>query len=168
AYVISTIEISTDGRVSYIQAVPSLELDSIDVANAIEFAGNVVTKAHGDSLYVGLAEEPVMVRYGVNDAGELEETGRMNLSAHGFTRIPFGIEIASDTRAFFVDDVSQQLVVWNPSTMTVEPETIDLTGYAIEGYGFEFWTTSAYEGRLYVPIRYANWTTESIAKTTTL
>ena len=58
-------------------------------------------------------------------------------------------------------------MVWNPETMEITG-SVDLGSLRKQGTDAEFWTVTHHEGRVYVPVRYANWTTGVIDKSVIL
>jgi hypothetical protein len=58
-------------------------------------------------------------------------------------------------------------VVWDPSAMEIVT-TIDLSYLKKAGLDAEFWTVSYRDGKVYVPVRYANWNTGVIDPSVTL
>jgi hypothetical protein len=155
-YALTTVVIGTEGRTSYVQSLTSLDAPAVDHSDAIEFAGNVVVEALGESVYVGLAESPKVVRYTADASGELAWNGELSFAEHGLARYPFGSVIVDAHRAFAIDEATYQMIAWDPTDMVLV-DSIDIGAYAREGFAAEFWTVTAHEGRVYVPIRYVNW-----------
>lgn len=154
-------------RTTYIQTIPSLDVDQVTNENAIELPGNGIHLAHGGHVYVGLAEEPTMVRYTPDADGTLRENGRLSFLNQGLTGTGFGNAFVSDTKAYMVSEEQYVAVVWNPETMEITG-TIDLSYLQKDGFDAEFWTVSYYQGRVYVPVRYANWDDFVIDRSVTL
>lgn len=154
-------------RTTYIQTIPSLDIDRVTNENAIELPGNGIHLAHGGHVYIGLAEEPTMVRYTPDADGTLRENGRVSFLNQGLASTGFGNAFVSDTKAYMFSEAQYVAVVWNPQTMEITG-TIDLSYLQKEGFDVEFWTVSYYQGRVYVPVRYANWNDFRIDKSVTL
>ena len=157
-YVLGSVTIDADGnRKTYVQAIPSLDSGPFTNKDALEIAGNGVIMTHGGSIFVGLAEEPTWVRYAVDAAGKLTETGRLSFLNYGVTYIDFGNTIVDGETAVSLLTGPKVAVIWNPSTMTITGE-VDLTYLQKEGYELEVWTTISHDGLVYIPGRWADWT----------
>lgn len=155
-YVLGSVVITPDDdRTTYVQTVSSLD-GPFDNRNAIELAGDGVLMAGGKNFFVGLAQEPTWVRYSVDDAGKISETGRMSLANIGAGYIDFGNVYIDDQTAVSVFTDPTVAVIWNPSTMEVTRE-VDLSELEKDGYGLEVWTTVKHDGLVYIPARYADW-----------
>lgn len=156
-YVLGSVVIDPENnRTTYVQTIDSLEGSFTNDA-ALELPGNGVLMAGGRNFFVGLAEEPTWVRYSVDDAGTIAETGRMSLASLGAPQIDYGNAYVDDQTAVSVfSSPSAVAVIWNPSTMEVTKE-ISLSQLERDGYELEVWTTTAHDGLIYIPGRWANW-----------
>ena len=167
-YSLGSIVYQPDGsRTTYIQTITSLDVARVSNAGAIELPGNGVHLAHGGHVYMGLAEEPTMVRYTPDAGGTLYENGRLSFLNLGLTGTGFGNAFASDDKAYMVSEEQYVAVVWSPRTMEILT-TLDLSYLQKDGYDAEFWTVTHYQGRVYVPVRYANWDDGRIDRSVTL
>jgi hypothetical protein len=157
SFVLGSVVIDADGnRTTYVQALATLDGGHIDNTNALELPGNGTVIASTKSFFVGLPEEPTWVRYGLNEAGAIEETGRMSLLNTGATAIDYGNAIVDEDTAVSVLSAQAIAIVWNPSTMEIKGE-IDLGHLVREGFELEVWTTVARNGLVYIPGRWADW-----------
>ncbi|HVJ93350.1 MAG TPA: hypothetical protein VM580_26295 [Labilithrix sp.] len=158
-YILGSVTIDADGnRKTYVQAIPSLESGPFTNKNApVEISGNGVLMAHGESVFVGLAEEPTWVRYSVDDKGNFTETGRLSFLNYGVPYIDFGNTIVDGETAVSLLTGPKVAVIWNPATMTITGE-VDLKYLQKEGYELEVWTTISHDGLVYIPGRWADWT----------
>jgi hypothetical protein len=155
-YLLSSVVIDTDGnRTTYVQNVETLE-GPFDNVNAVELPGNGVVTGFGKSIYVGLTEEPVWVRYGVGAGGKLTETGRLSFQNYGVSSIDYGNAVVDAETAVSVLTEPPLAIVWNPTTMEITGE-IPLPQLTRAGYETETWTTTAHDGKVYIPARWANW-----------
>lgn len=158
AYVLGSVVIDTEGkRTTYVQAAKSFEGASFTNANALELAGNGLLMTSGSGIFVGLAEEPTWVRYSVDASGKFTETGRLSFLNYGVSYIDFANTIVDAETAVSVLTGPKVAVIWNPQTMTITGE-VDLSSLAREGWELEAWTTTAYDGKVYIPGRWADWT----------
>ncbi|MDF2697020.1 MAG: hypothetical protein K0S65_5403, partial [Labilithrix sp.] len=157
-YVLGSVVIDTEGkRTTYVQSAKSIDNASFTNANALEVAGNGVLLTSGSSLFVGLAEEPTWVRYSVDANGKFTETGRLSFLNYGISYMDFANAIVDGETAVSVLTGPKVAVLWNTQTMTITGE-VDLSSLAREGWELEAWTTTAYNGKVYIPGRWADWT----------
>jgi hypothetical protein len=97
---------------------------TLDTSRAIEVGGAAALFGKdGKSLFaLGTSDEPVLTRYELSEGRELVARERMSLQGYeidsGFLR-PDLVPFISDTKAYWIDDVRLQVVVWNPATMKV-------------------------------------------------
>ena len=156
-YLLSSVVIDADGlRTTYVQSVASLD-GPFNNEQAVEMTGNGVAMSDGKSLFVGLTEEPVWVRYEVNSEGKLAESGRLSFQNFGVTSIDYGNALVSEELAVSVLSGPSVAVVWNPKTMQIRGE-IALPHLVRAGYETEVWTTVAHDGKVYIPGRWSDWT----------
>ena len=155
-FVLGSVVIDADGnRTTYVQTVPTLD-GPFDNASAIELAGDGVLMAGGKDFFVGLAEEPTWIRYSVDGAGKISQTGRMSLANIGAKYIDFGNAYIDSETAVSIFTSPTVAIIWNPTTMEVTKE-IDLSALEKDGLALEVWTTVAHDGLVYIPARYADW-----------
>jgi hypothetical protein len=167
-YSLGSVVIQPDGtRTTYVQTIPSLDVATVDNSRAIELPGNGLHLARAGHVYIGLAEEPTMVRYTPDADGQLVEDGRVSFLNQGVARVGFGNVFVSDTRAYMIAESEYVAVVWDPSAMEIVT-TIDLAYLKQEGLDAEFWTVAYRDGKVYIPVRYANWNTGVIGPSVTL
>jgi hypothetical protein len=160
-YMLGSVVIDPDNaRKTYVQTLDSLDDGPFDNKTAIEIPGNGVVMARGRSFFIGLADEPTWIRYEVGVNGPAE-TGRLSFLNLGATYIDYGNAFVDDQTAVSVFSKPPVAVVWNPTTMEITGQ-IDLGFLTRAGYELEVWTTVAYQGRVYVPGRFADWMGERI------
>jgi hypothetical protein len=103
----------------------------------LEFPGDIAYSSPGDgSVYVVLATEPTIQRWVLDAKDELVLDDELGLAQYGITD---GVRKSApvffdDSRAYFFDGNSLQLVLWDPSAMRTI-EAISLAGLEEEGYG---------------------------------
>lgn len=85
-------------------------------------------------MFVTNAESPTIARFDEVD-GELVHGERVSFANFGLSSLFFPPTIVSDTKAYYLDPSSLQIIVWNPSAM----ETIGALPLAAadrqKGYG---------------------------------
>ncbi|MEM9730464.1 MAG: hypothetical protein AAF997_17925 [Myxococcota bacterium] len=124
-YAICGLTLTPDGRSGYLALVSDLEAGTtFDLADTLEFPGGSLCAAPGNSnrLYVGIAERAVIQRYSVGEGDTFRLDEELGLSGLGITA-PIGrnpLQFLSDTRAYFIDGSTLQVVVWNPDSMVID------------------------------------------------
>lgn len=123
-YVVSTIVFTPDGANSLVGLVEDPAVAAtLDTNFGQAFAGAAAVYGRDGqrSFVLGTDESPMLTRYDVVD-GAFVEGARMSLMtagiSSGFKRQGLA-PVLSETKAYWLDDASQQVVVWNPETMTL-------------------------------------------------
>ncbi|MEM6294475.1 MAG: hypothetical protein AAGA54_24595 [Myxococcota bacterium] len=156
-FVLGSVVITDAGRTTYVQVIDELT-GSFDNSSGVEIPGNSVFLVEGRNMYAGLAEEPTWIKYAIGDDGSMEEDGRLSMMSYGLTTVDFGRVMVDSTTAVTISSDALLAIVWNPTDMTITG-TIDLSHMFVDGYDLENWTSVAHEGLVYVPGRWANYTT---------
>ncbi|MEM6559575.1 MAG: hypothetical protein AAF605_07300 [Myxococcota bacterium] len=125
-YVQTTIE-GPDGRSSFLQLLPDLDIDRLDTSNAVELAGNARVFSDGRRIFTGSAEEPVIQEWLVRDNGRLDPGTRVSFAEFGLAFVPFGHNFVSDTKAYLFDGPGARALAWNPRTIELSG-TVPLPG----------------------------------------
>lgn len=121
---------------SYFHVLPSIDADTVvDGSQALEVGGSAKLFANGPNEWfaIGSGESPTITRYTLNERGQLERGKAMSLQTYGVQDLWDTLYFASAEKAYYPDPSSGQLVVWNPSTMTITG-TVDLSETVREGY----------------------------------
>ncbi|MEM9454512.1 MAG: hypothetical protein AAGF11_10060 [Myxococcota bacterium] len=116
--------ISTDEEyLGYLSVVGDISAGgSIDLGQAVEFAGDMVYASPGDGVvYVGLEDQPTIQRW-TTDGANLVMDGEVSLANFGVTRtLGRGrnvIQFVDDDLAYYFDEENWQVVKFNPQDMT--------------------------------------------------
>jgi hypothetical protein len=153
-YSIASLVEGPNGRTLYLQTVTSLDKDLTNAA-AIEVPGNSRHWAHEGSVYIGLAEEPTIVKYTPNAAGQLVEAKRVSFENYGLSSIPAGLAFISGTKAYLMAEKQYTAIIWDPAAMELRG-TIDLTSLKRDGYNAELSMVTVSDNTVYAPLRYVN------------
>ncbi|MEM7136044.1 MAG: hypothetical protein AAF500_05660 [Myxococcota bacterium] len=136
-YAVCGLTLQPDGRSGYLGLVPDLEAGtSLDLADTLEFPGGSLCAAPGNSnrLFLGIAERAVIQRYSLGEGDTFRLDDEFGLSGLGITaaiaRNPF--HFLSETRAYFIDGSTLQVVVWNPDAMQIDG-SFEIDGLRAEG-----------------------------------
>jgi hypothetical protein len=124
-YAIEGTSFGAEGETSYVALVPSLGAGtSIDYSRVLEVPGgaSVFGRSGGRFFGLGKGQEPTITRFDVGADGVPVEAGTLSLLAYGISNTWFDpglVPILSDTKAYVIDSSQMQVIVWDPSTMTV-------------------------------------------------
>jgi hypothetical protein len=138
-YAIASTSFGAEGETSYVALVPSLSAGtSIDYDRVLEVAGGASLFGRSGERFFGLGkgEEPTITRFDVGADGVLVESGTLSLMAYGISSTWFDpglVPILSETKAYVIDSSEMQVIVWDPSTMTVTG-SFPLEGVALPGH----------------------------------
>lgn len=124
-YAIASTSFGVEGETSYVALVPSLSAGtSIDYDQVLEIAGGASLFGRSGERFFGLGqgEEPTITRFDVGADGVPVQAGELSLLSYGLSNTWFDpglVPILSETKAYVIDSTQMQVIVWNPSTMTV-------------------------------------------------
>lgn len=159
-YALATTQFLPDGRVSLVGTVadPGAE-DTFDDDTALEIGGSAaIFGSDGRSVFaLGVGESPIITRYEVGDDGKLIEGDEVSLAnagvASAFKR-PGLVPFISETKAYWLDDVTLQGVIWNPKEMSYDG-TFSIAEVERDGLTFELGERAVVrDGLLYIGGRY--------------
>jgi hypothetical protein len=136
--VLSTISGDTNSS-SYVSLVPSLAEGEVrNLEKSVELSGaRYMFGVDGKpSLYV-LDDSASLTRYDLSEDNTLVKGPVLSFAAYGVTTgsTEGSVFFVSDTKAYLLDDVSLQAVIWDPSKMLAS-KSIDLSGLRRD-----MWTT---------------------------
>jgi hypothetical protein len=117
AVMVAVASRSPEGTNFYVGAYPELPAE-VELSEMLEMPSGQNATAFGGYIYVWSAESGIYTRYAVDDAMRPSESGSvsfMNLGGTGNVMTGF----ISPTRAYSMTRDNMQIIVWNPSEMTV-------------------------------------------------
>ena len=133
-------------------------LDSSDVValdDAVEIAGRALGTAYGRALFVGTGDAGTLTRYDLQDDGTLTEGATVSFAGAGVSAIgeyQEQIQVVSETKAYYFDGRTAQMIIWNPSDMTMT-STVSLGDLILEDAITVFATNAHWAGdTLYFPV----------------
>src|SRR5687768_4438806 len=107
----------------------------IDPTNGPKLLGGIVPVVRNGSVYVPDSNGPVLVRYDVGTDNRLVRGAELSFSGVGMTSLMgWHVHAVSDTKGYAFDPSGPRVVVWDPSTMTLTGEQIDLSAITREGW----------------------------------
>jgi hypothetical protein len=137
-YAITTQLLTAETPKSYVIVTDKAEqAGTLSLDNAIEVPGRAlgVGIPRSGSLYVVSDESATVVRYSLTSSGALEESGRVSFEGQGVSSLgeyQNNFQFISETKAYFFDGTAPQVIIWNPTGMTVTG-SIPLDSLAIPG-----------------------------------
>jgi len=129
---------NSEGRTNYFTVVDSLDAArKLDYKQSLEVPGRArLYAAQGIGFFaIGDGGDVTITRYELSSDGRLVPGRKLSLQAQGVTAMgPQAVLFVSATKAYYKDDGQAQVIVWNPSEMTIEktielPATLLKTGY---------------------------------------
>ncbi|MFP2924898.1 MxcI protein [Pyxidicoccus sp. 3LG] len=124
-YAITAQQLVSDPVESYVVVTTEAERTaSLPLDNALKVPGRAlgVGIPKTGSLYVVSDESATVTRYSLNDEDRLEASGTVSFASLGVTELgeyQANFQFISETKAYYFDGATAQVVIWNPSTMTV-------------------------------------------------
>jgi len=167
-----------DGRSNVLGLVPTLEPQApLDTRQAIEVSGFsrfYFPKETKGFFGVGDDEDITISRFDVASEGTITQSGRFSMQGVGVQWFMPVMQFLSDEKAYYFDHSQDQIVVWNPTTMTIT-KTVPLPPEAIkQGFHVQFPQARGRtlpvsdDGKLLVPIGWYDWDNERILMSTGL
>lgn len=162
-YLVHSAVQGDDGRrINYFTPVASLtEARTLDYSTSLELPGRarLYAAAATDTLIIGDGESLTLQRYTLSASGELRPEGpRLSLQSQGVTSLGAqAMAFVSPTKAYYKDSAQAQVLVIDPSAMTVE-RVLPLPAELIrEGYVMNLSDWAVREGEAYFAV---GWTTD--------
>ena len=128
------------GRTMFLSVLPSLDQGEISLSNALEVSGLSRSRAFNGKVYVFDGEAVTVTRYVVDgdrlveDVLENGDRARFSMAPAGVTRFTNQIAFIDAERAYYVDLVLDQVVVWSPTEMTIT-STFSAPELGRDGFG---------------------------------
>lgn len=154
-YSVASVVQDPEGRTLYLWAVDSLDKD-LEIASATEIPGNSRHWSYEGAVYVGLAEEPTIVKLVPGEQGGLKEADKVSFAHTGLSGVPAGVAFLAPDKAYLFAESQYLVVIWNPTTMEITG-SIDLSHLKKEQFSVEMHMASVGAERIYVPLRYFDW-----------
>ncbi|MFP2932559.1 hypothetical protein ACLESO_46920 [Pyxidicoccus sp. 3LG] len=135
--VITQVSSSTDPQ-SYVVLTDTVEHTApLSLENAVEIPGRALGSgvAKEGTLYVSSSSGARVTRYELQDDNTLKETGSVSFEGRGVNSIgeyQHQFQYVSATKAYYFDGRTAQIIVWNPTDMTVT-NAISVNGVTVEG-----------------------------------
>lgn len=108
------------GRTNFVSVLPDLDASEVDISGAqLELGGFSRVREFEGDLLVFFGESGEIARYTVEADFSLTEQARFSMQSEGVTSFVNSIVFLSPTRAYYIHADQAQVVVWNPSEMTL-------------------------------------------------
>ncbi len=120
-FAVCTLRFTPEGAVGFVALVDSLDEGALDTTTALEIGGLGSCAGRDGEVFVGTSESPVITKYEIDDEGQLVEAGAVSLMPLGITNLfSFdGFQIVAPDKAYYIDNPTQQVAIFNPTTMTI-------------------------------------------------
>jgi hypothetical protein len=157
-HALSTTVFQADGQTSLLGLVEDPGVPGVfDVSTALEIGGSAALFGDdGRNVFsLGSSDSATVTRYELAD-GLLLERGSLSLQPFGISsafKRPELVPMISATKAYWVDDTSAQIVIWNPDAMTVAG-TISLAAAQREGWVLEVGQAVERDGLVFISANY--------------
>jgi len=109
-----------DGRVNYVSLLSSLDAGTtVDTDAALEVPGfaRLFVPERGRDVFIARDEDLAVQKYTIADDGSFIEGPGLSFQSLGTTYFSFQNVFVSATKAYYFDDSTNQVVVWNPDSM---------------------------------------------------
>jgi len=116
-YIVATAVSTPEASNTYVKVLDSLAPGPLDLTGAREFAGWSDLKVSGDKVFVSSGEEPLVMRFSVDEAGVLVEEGRLSFMNYSDDASMYLQAFVDPSTAFLVIDSG--LVRWDPSALAI-------------------------------------------------
>jgi hypothetical protein len=164
-YVVSTGLESGDDFLGYLATVSALDdATTFTLDKALEIEPSWIFGKPGQPyVYAGSIFSPTLSRYRLGDDGALVKDGSMSFAGLGLESAYLAAmaPIYSDEKSYFVDDVQDQMVIWNPKELKV----IGTIPFGNEAEGALPATPEGsvvvHDGLLLTSIQWLDWTVDS-------
>jgi hypothetical protein len=130
------------GSTSYLNVLPSLDVEEVDVSEGREYGGGrAFLQTYNGWIFVGDAATPEVTRYSVAASGSLVEKGVVSFANYGLesgSLDTWNVSFISPTKAYLFDFEEGTTIIWNPTTMKITgeipvPKELLREGWTLEG-----------------------------------
>ncbi|SEK54628.1 hypothetical protein SAMN05444354_101843 [Stigmatella aurantiaca] len=124
-YAITTQLLTADPTESYVVVTPHAEqAATLSLEGAIKVPGRAlgVGIPKTGAVYVVTDESATVTRYTLTANNTLEKAGTVDFAPRGVTSLgeyQANFQFVSETKAYFFDGLTAQVIIWNPTAMTV-------------------------------------------------
>jgi hypothetical protein len=135
-YLIATSFITGDELETYLVTSKTFDESTvIDPTNGPKLLGGIDILVGGGRAFAPDSNGPVLIRYDVNANDELVRGDELSFAGVGMTSILGShVYIVSETKGYVFDPAGPRIVIWNPATMTLTGEQIDLGATSRDGW----------------------------------
>lgn len=146
-----------EGPTTYVSTIGSLDVSSLDLADAREFPGLASAAASQGKLFVSDAEAPEVTRFDVSDEGTWTEEATISFANH----VSEGGVVSAfvdATSAYAPEDVLAR-VIWDPKAMAITDVRDAVAGVPLERDGYSVYLGHDHAvraGRVYQPVYWSD------------
>ena len=170
AFAVGTRVWDDSSTTSYFNIVDSLDAGTtVDTSRAIEVAGAAKLFSLGSLGWfaIGGGESPTISRYEVDENNQLQPRETISLQNYGVESLWDTVYVVSPTKAYYPDRDNRQLIVWNPTEMTITG-SIELPQTNRDGFLALYGYTPVLRGnQLLFTVGWFDWTTNDEVRSET-
>jgi hypothetical protein len=145
-----------EGSDSYLSVFDSLDIQELDTKKSREFAGGrAFLQAYDNAVFVGEPTAPTILRFVLDDAGELKQAGELSLANYGLNDASIDdwvVNFISPSKAYFFNPESGVTIIWDPAKMEIKGEIAAPEGYLRDGWLTQSSPAVVRGNKLYRPI----------------
>jgi len=132
----------------------------LDDTSAFELGEFVNVRAYGDAVFVHQPNDASVTKYAIAEDRTIGVDQRISFALYGVAGYDAEVIWASDDRAYLVDEASAQIIVWNPTEMTITSVVpIDPALLTKDGLPVQFQQGVAMGGYGFTAVNWRNWET---------
>jgi hypothetical protein len=161
-YLVAASILTGDQTETYLVTSPSFdETTVIEPTDGPKLLGGIVPTVRNGSVYAPDSNGPVLVRFDVGADNRLFRAAELSFAGVGMSALMgWHVYAVSDTKGYVFDPSGPRVIVWDPSTMTLTGEQIDLSGVSRDGWipnlNFEYMGPRRRGSELVVPVSWQN------------
>lgn len=135
-YVIATSFITGDDLETYLVTTDTFDESTvIDPTAGPKLLGGIDLVVGGGAVFAPDSNGPVLIRYQVNESNQLVKGAELSFAGVGMTELRGGhVYVVNEIKGYVFDPAGPRIVVWNPQTMLLTGEQIDLGAISRPGW----------------------------------
>jgi hypothetical protein len=135
-YVVASSFITGDDIETYLVTTDSFDKSTeIDPTDGPKLLGGIDIVVHDGAVFAPESNGPILVRYEPDARDRLVQKAELSFARVGLSRLSGGhIFVVNDTKGYVFDPAGPRLIVWNPQTMKLTGDEIDLADISRDGW----------------------------------
>lgn len=134
-YVIATSFITGDDLETYLVTSETFDESTvIDPTAGPKLLGGIDLVVGGGAVFAPDSNGPILIRYDLNESNQLVKGAELSFAGVGMTSLLGGhVYVVSETKGYVFDPAGPRIIVWNPQTMLLTGEQIELAAISRPG-----------------------------------